>query len=347
LRSVTAASMAITAAALLPATAAADTTTFKSPGKETFSVPKNVAEVTVTLNGAGGGANILTSPTPCVPGAGGLLQATLAVTPGSDLSITVGGKGGVGGALTGTTATGGTGGTGGGGNGGNGTGTVTVQGGGGGGGGSTIAAGGKRLAVAGGGGGCGAFAGTPSAGFGGNDGAPGVGGASSHGGEPGTQLAGGAGGPSANPADAAGTAGSSGQGGTGAGAATQNGAGGGGGGGYFGGGGGGGVRSGEGVGAGGGGGSDFVLNSASDTSSKPGANAGDGSVKIVTTPGCLVPKLKGKKLKRDRKALKKANCALGKIKGPKGKSVKVIKQSVKPGTVLDAGSKVKIKTKGT
>jgi hypothetical protein len=333
--------MAIAAAGLLPATAAADTTTFKNPGKESFSIPSNVAEVTVTLNGAGGGVNPLGSSGACVPGKGGLLEATLAVTPGSDLAITVGGVG-----LPGITTTGGKGGIGGGGAAGNGTGAVTVQGGGGGGGGTTIASGGKRLAVAGGGGGCGAFGGTPSAGFGGNDGAPGFGGALSHGGEPGTQLAGGAGGPSANPADAAGTSGSSGQGGTGAGAATQTGGGGGGGGGYFGGGGGGGVRSGEGVAGGGGGGSDFVLNSASDTSSKPGSTLGDGSVKITTVPGCLVPKLKGKKLKHDRKALKNANCGV-KIKGPKGKTVKVIKQSVKPGTVLDAGSTVKIKTKSS
>ena len=41
---------------------------------------------------------------------------------------------------------------------------------------------------------------------------------------------------------------------------------------------------------------------------------------------CVVPKLKGKTLKAARKALKKADCKLGKVKG-KGK---VVSQNPKP-----------------
>lgn len=64
------------------------------------------------------------------------------------------------------------------------------------------------------------------------------------------------------------------------------------------------------------------------------------------TPACIVPKLKGKKLKAARKALKKANCSAGKVKrrfSGKVKKGRVIKQTVKPGKVLSAGAKVGIK----
>ena len=64
-----------------------------------------------------------------------------------------------------------------------------------------------------------------------------------------------------------------------------------------------------------------------------------------TYTACVVPKLKGKKLKRDKKALKRADCHLGKVKGPRRKSAKVTKQRPKPGTVLPPGSKVNVKTK--
>ena len=60
---------------------------------------------------------------------------------------------------------------------------------------------------------------------------------------------------------------------------------------------------------------------------------------------CVVPKLKGKTLKKARKALKKAHCKLGKITGPKGKKARIKKQKPKAGTVLAAGSKVKVTTK--
>ena len=60
---------------------------------------------------------------------------------------------------------------------------------------------------------------------------------------------------------------------------------------------------------------------------------------------CIVPKLKGKTLKKARKLLKKAHCKLGKVKGPEGKGARVKKQSPKPGKVLKAGSKVRVTTK--
>ena len=63
----------------------------------------------------------------------------------------------------------------------------------------------------------------------------------------------------------------------------------------------------------------------------------------VPAAHCLVPKLKGKKLKAAKKALTKANCKLGKVKGHKGKSAKVTKQNPKPGKILGAGSKVNVK----
>jgi hypothetical protein len=57
---------------------------------------------------------------------------------------------------------------------------------------------------------------------------------------------------------------------------------------------------------------------------------------------CVVPKLKGKTLKAAKKALKAADCRLGTVR-PKGqKTGKVKKQSPKAGTVLPAGSKVKV-----
>jgi hypothetical protein len=57
------------------------------------------------------------------------------------------------------------------------------------------------------------------------------------------------------------------------------------------------------------------------------------------TPTCVVPKLKGKSIKKAKKKLRNGNCKLGKKKGH-GK--KVTKQKPKPGTVLPEGSKVKV-----
>jgi len=64
------------------------------------------------------------------------------------------------------------------------------------------------------------------------------------------------------------------------------------------------------------------------------------------TPACIVPKLKGKKVKAAKKALKKAGCKAGKVKKSFSGKVdkgRVIKGRTKPGKVLPAGAKVGIK----
>jgi hypothetical protein len=60
---------------------------------------------------------------------------------------------------------------------------------------------------------------------------------------------------------------------------------------------------------------------------------------IPQTPTCVVPKLKGKSIKKSKKKLRNGNCKLGKVKGH-GK--KVTKQKPKAGTVLPDGSTVKV-----
>jgi hypothetical protein len=75
-----------------------------------------------------------------------------------------------------------------------------------------------------------------------------------------------------------------------------------------------------------------------------GAGAGSGNLEITFEPACVVPKLKGKKLKNVKKKLRNANCGGAKINGPRGKSAKVTKQKPKPGSVRPPGSPVKIKT---
>jgi hypothetical protein len=57
-------------------------------------------------------------------------------------------------------------------------------------------------------------------------------------------------------------------------------------------------------------------------------------------PTCLVPKVKGKRLKKAKKKLRNRSCRLGKVKGH-GKKVK--KQTPKAGTLLPEGSSVKVK----
>ena len=59
---------------------------------------------------------------------------------------------------------------------------------------------------------------------------------------------------------------------------------------------------------------------------------------------CVAPNLKHKTLKKAKKALKKANCRLGKVKKTKGKKGgKVKRQNPKAGAVLPAGAKVNVK----
>lgn len=58
--------------------------------------------------------------------------------------------------------------------------------------------------------------------------------------------------------------------------------------------------------------------------------------------GCVVPKLKGKKLKAAKKAIGRADCKVGKVSRRHGKPGKVIKQSPRPGKVLAPKAKVKL-----
>jgi hypothetical protein len=63
---------------------------------------------------------------------------------------------------------------------------------------------------------------------------------------------------------------------------------------------------------------------------------------VIPAPVCLVPKLKGLSLTKARRALSAAHCAVGRVKKPRhprGKLV-VVKQSLKPGAVRGAGTKV-------
>jgi PASTA domain-containing protein len=68
--------------------------------------------------------------------------------------------------------------------------------------------------------------------------------------------------------------------------------------------------------------------------------------KVVQAPPapvkCVVPKLKGLKLKQARKAAKAANCVVGKVKRKKSgrRATTVLKQGSKAGAVLAEGSKI-------
>jgi PASTA domain-containing protein len=72
----------------------------------------------------------------------------------------------------------------------------------------------------------------------------------------------------------------------------------------------------------------------------PGADA------TFKTPACIVPKLRNKKVKAAKKALRKAGCKPGKVKKSFSGKVKkghVIKGRAKPGKVLPAGAKIGLK----
>jgi beta-lactam-binding protein with PASTA domain len=62
-------------------------------------------------------------------------------------------------------------------------------------------------------------------------------------------------------------------------------------------------------------------------------------------PTCTVPKLEGKSLKASKKKIRGADCKVGKVskkRGAKAGKGKVVGQSKKPGTVLPAGTVVKV-----
>ena len=62
-----------------------------------------------------------------------------------------------------------------------------------------------------------------------------------------------------------------------------------------------------------------------------------------TAPGCVVPDLKGWSLKADRKKLKRAGCTLGKVRGQRSRTARIVRQDLGTGTVLPAGASVSVK----
>jgi PASTA domain len=93
---------------------------------------------------------------------------------------------------------------------------------------------------------------------------------------------------------------------------------------------------------------DFTVTTPAGTSATSPADQFTYTARIASSGGsksCVVPKLKGKKLKAVKRLLLMAECKLGKVKGQKSKSAKVKKQSAKPGTVVAAGSKVNVTLK--
>jgi hypothetical protein len=239
-----------------------------APGTQTFVytgasqqlvVPAGVTQIVVDAYGADGGRGSIAAG-----GLGGRVQATIPVTPGETLTITVGGAGldraGVFGQAGGF----------------NGGGATTGDGGSGGGM-SDIRRGGAFLLVAGAGGGAGApgagGAGGAGGGLTGGNGVASGGGA----GLGGSQAAGGNGG-AAGGLGSVGTAGASGTGGTGGTRALSQYGGGGGGAGYF---GGGGAGGGTVAGGGGGGGSSYTIAGATAVSPTQGVRVGNGEIVIT------------------------------------------------------------------
>ncbi|MCF3179314.1 Ig-like domain repeat protein [Streptomyces polychromogenes] len=287
-------------------TAATPTCTYTGVGTDTFTVPAGVGEVKVDLFGAeGGSAAGFVMPAPPNAGApgglGGETRATLPVTPGQSLQITVGGVGSSGTSRHGEYARPGGRGHGSGGGGAHG-------GGGSGGGASDLRTGAfgaaDRVLVAGGGGGAGnggpllrgGNGGGLEAEPGGQGGGPAGSGLAGGGG---TQSAHGAGGPRNSNYGAPGGAGSDidqytglpnpGSGGTGGNGGAGGPGGGGGGGGYFAGGGGsGGGNPGNLSGAGGGGGSSFAAPHAKAVTLAQGARRGNGMAVVSFRYGTSV-----------------------------------------------------------
>jgi Ca2+-binding RTX toxin-like protein len=259
------------------ARAASATARFDSPGQYSFTVPVGVTSATAVVIGAAGGSCPPAVYDQGVGGAGAAVTATVAVSPGEELSVGVGSPGGNCGNPAGPAGAGGTGGGGAGGAGQTaGGGSDAPRGGAGGGGASflglpTVFPGLAGLLVVAGAGGGASFSSCCNRTNGGASGSPGEAiFGSGVGGGAGTLTSGGAGGasgPNTGPASHGGSSGSFGLGGAGGdcdpAALMELDGGGGGGGGYYGGGGGG---CGDRAGSGGGGGSSFVAPGAANVS---------------------------------------------------------------------------------
>ena len=78
---------------------ATHTQRFRFTGRrQNFTVPKGVTQLTITADGASGGGTLRNMS----GGRGGLVRATVTVTPGENLAIFVGGEGGKSGAAGGS-----------------------------------------------------------------------------------------------------------------------------------------------------------------------------------------------------------------------------------------------------
>lgn len=272
-RTLRALSMGLPLVAAMGAGAAfADTANFTAPGAATWTVPAGVTSLAVVAKGAGGGSGDNGE----LGGNGGVVTATLSVTPGQVLSLYVGGgggrgigawKGGGGGGSTNIDA---------------GTANQIIAGGGGGGGGGSSSGAPYK-----GGDGNGSAGSTASANLAGGGGSAGAGGAAGTGTVAGAAGVAGNGGPGGASNGAAGA-------GTGAGAGGAGGAtsGGGGGGGYGGGGGGAGAAGAQGAGGGGGGSvgpAGAVVSVGTNGGANPASNGGDGSIVFTYTVNASVP----------------------------------------------------------
>jgi hypothetical protein len=86
---------------------------------------------------------------------------------------------------------------------------------------------------------------------------------------------------------------------------------------------------------------DNAAGSASQTS--PAHTIEASATHALAESECVVPKLRGKKLKRVKKALRNADCSLGKVRPRGKKSGRVKKQHPNAGKVVPAGTKVNVK----
>jgi IPT/TIG domain/PASTA domain len=88
--------------------------------------------------------------------------------------------------------------------------------------------------------------------------------------------------------------------------------------------------------------SSAILGSVDVTATTLAGTSAAVSADRFTYEGCVVPKVKGKTLKRSKSALRRADCKVGTVQHRKGKRGKVIKQNPKPGKILPPGSKVNV-----
>lgn len=70
--------------------------------------------------------------------------------------------------------------------------------------------------------------------------------------------------------------------------------------------------------------------------------SGDPAV-AAPAPICLIPRLIGRSLKASRQQLRLSGCKLGKVRGKRSKTARVINQGLLPGSATAAGTRVSVK----